>query len=58
MARASAAHDGTADVFALSRSDIVVIGLVCVSAGIALGFFLPAVAGFAARFPIPFGDVI
>ncbi|MCM1013181.1 MULTISPECIES: YqeB family protein [Brevibacterium] len=47
-----------ADVFALSRSDIVVISLVCVAAGIALGFFLPAVAGLAARFPIPFGDII
>lgn len=46
------------DVFALKRSDLAVIGLVCVSAGIALGFFLPAIGAFATRFPIPFGGVI
>ncbi|MCF2572616.1 hypothetical protein HX613_11060 [Brevibacterium sp. UCMA 11754] len=45
-------------MFALSRADILVIGVVCVGIGVALGFFLPAVGAFAARFPIPFGDVI
>lgn len=48
----------TADVFSLSRTDVLVIGVVCVGVGIALGFFLPAVGAFAARFPIPFGDVV
>lgn len=44
--------------FALSRTDVIFIGLVCVSIGVALGFFLPTIGSFAARFPIPFGDVI
>ena len=48
----------TADVFSLSRADVLVIGIVCVGIGIALGFFLPAVGAFAAQFPIPFGEVI
>lgn len=47
-----------ADVFELNRSDILVIGLACVGIGVALGFFLPAVGAFAARFPIPFGDAV
>lgn len=47
-----------ADVFELNRSDTLVIGLVCVGIGVALGFFLPAVGAFAARFPIPFGDLV
>ncbi|MFP3395773.1 hypothetical protein SB749_05475 [Brevibacterium sp. SIMBA_078] len=44
--------------FALSRTDVVVIGLVCTGIGVALGFFLPALGSLAATFPIPFGDVI
>lgn len=47
-----------ADVFELNRSDTLVIGVICVSIGVALGFFLPAVGAFAARFPIPFGDAV
>ena len=54
----SSAARTSAEVFALSRADILVVGVVCVGVGIALGFFLPAVGAFAARFPIPFGDVI
>lgn len=50
--------DSTAEVFELNRTDTLVIGLVCVTAGVALGFFLPALGTFAARFPIPFGDII
>ncbi|EKU46069.1 MULTISPECIES: YqeB family protein [Brevibacterium] len=49
---------GESEVFELKRSDAVIIGLVCVAAGIALGFFLPALGSVAARFPIPFGDAI
>ncbi len=45
-------------VFALSRADIAIISVGCVAIGVALGFFLPAIGGFAARFPIPFGDII
>lgn len=48
----------TAATFALSRTDVVVIGLVCIGIGVALGFFLPALGSIAATFPIPFGDVI
>ncbi|WP_092009606.1 YqeB family protein [Brevibacterium siliguriense] len=47
-----------AATFALSRTDVAVIGLVCIGIGVALGFFLPALGSFAATFPIPFGDVI
>lgn len=47
-----------ADVFELSPSDAIMVGLVCIAAGVALGFFLPAVGAFAAKFPIPFGDII
>lgn len=43
--------------FGLTRVDGVVIGSVCVAVGIALGFFLPAIANFASRFPIPFGGL-
>ncbi|GAA1858132.1 YqeB family protein [Brevibacterium marinum] len=46
------------DVFALGRTDVFVIGLVCVGIGVGLGFFLPALGSFAATFPIPFGEVI
>ena len=46
------------ETFALSRTDVVVIGLVCIGIGVALGFFLPALGSIAATFPIPFGDVI
>lgn len=44
--------------FALSRSDVVVTGIVCIGIGVALGFFLPALGSIAATFPIPFGDII
>ncbi|UVI36200.1 YqeB family protein [Brevibacterium spongiae] len=44
--------------FALSRTDVVIIGLVCIGVGVALGFFLPALGSIAAKFPIPFGEVI
>lgn len=44
--------------FALSRNDVLVIGLVCVGVGIGLGFLLPTLGSFAAKFPIPFGDII
>ncbi|WP_432790278.1 hypothetical protein QYM46_00475 [Brevibacterium sp. K11IcPPYGO002] len=47
-----------AETFALSRTDVVVIGLVCIGIGVALCFFLPALGSLAATFPIPFGDVI
>jgi hypothetical protein len=46
------------ETFALSRSDVLFLGLICVAIGVGLGFFLPAIGGFASRFPIPFGDVI
>ena len=45
-------------VFKLGRTDIIVIGLVCVGLGVALGFLLPTLGSLAARFPIPFGDPI
>lgn len=54
----SATNDSSASVFALGWAEVVVIGAVCVGVGIALGFFLPALGAFAARFPIPFGDVV
>lgn len=44
--------------FELSIGDTIIIGLGCVAAGIALGFFLPFIGGFAARFPLPFGDLL
>ncbi|WP_423058223.1 YqeB family protein [Brevibacterium linens] len=47
-----------AETFAPSRTDVVIIGLVCLGIGVALGFFLPALGSIAAKFPIPFGDVI
>ena len=47
-----------AETFAPSRTDVVIIGLVCLGIGVALGFFLPALGSIAATFPIPFGDVI
>lgn len=47
-----------AATFALSRTDVVIIGLVCIGIGVALGFFLPTLGSIAATFPIPFGDVI
>lgn len=34
------------------------LALICVIAGVALGFFLPALGNFAATFPIPFGEPI
>ncbi|WP_231444231.1 hypothetical protein [Brevibacterium zhoupengii] len=55
---ASSSANGTAAVFTLGRADVAVIGAVCVAIGVALGFFLPALGSFAARFPIPFGDVV
>lgn len=54
----SATNGSAASVFALGRADIVVIGAICVGVGIALGFFLPALGAFAAKFPIPFGDIV
>ncbi|WP_209369949.1 YqeB family protein [Brevibacterium renqingii] len=45
-------------VFKLTRTDVIVIGVVCVGLGIALGFLLPALGSLAAKFPIPFGDPI
>lgn len=45
-------------VFKLGRTDIIVIGFVCVGIGVALGFLLPTLGSLAARFPIPFGDPI
>ena len=51
-------QSSTAATFALSRTDVVVIGLICIGIGVALGFFLPALGSLAATFPIPFGDVI
>ncbi|MDN5807483.1 MAG: hypothetical protein L0I80_00855 [Brevibacterium sp.] len=50
-------NDG-ASVFRLGRADVLVIGAVCVSIGVALGFFLPALGTFATKFPIPFGEAI
>lgn len=47
-----------AETFAPTRTDVVIIGLVCLGIGVALGFFLPALGSIAAKFPIPFGDVI
>ena len=44
-------------VFALSRADIVIISVGCVAIGVALGFFLPAIGGFAARFPAVLGII-
>lgn len=46
------------ETFKLTRSDTMILALVCVLAGIALGFFLPAIGIFASKFPIPFGNVI
>lgn len=46
------------ETFGLSTSDAVIAVVVCTSIGVALGFFLPAIGGFAARFPIPFGDAV
>lgn len=51
-------HEARSTTFALGRTDIVIIGLVCIVIGVALGFFLPALGSLAARFPIPFGDPI
>jgi hypothetical protein len=57
-------HDPTAQqtpaaaTFALGRTEVIVIGLVCIGIGVALGFFLPALGSIAPTFPIPFGDVI
>ncbi|WP_246840090.1 hypothetical protein [Auritidibacter sp. NML130574] len=44
--------------FGLTRTDAIIIAIACASAGVALGFFLPALGTFAAQFPIPFGDAI
>ncbi|WP_166968779.1 YqeB family protein [Brevibacterium atlanticum] len=48
----------TATTFSLRTGDVIIIGIVCIGIGVALGFFLPALGSFAARFPIPFGDPI
>ncbi|MGC2939077.1 MULTISPECIES: YqeB family protein [unclassified Brevibacterium] len=54
----TARQSRTAATFALGRTDVIIIGLVCIGVGVALGFFLPALGSLAAKFPIPFGEVI
>ena len=49
---------GQPSTFELGRGDAIVLGLICVIAGVALGFFLPEIGNFAATFPIPFGEPI
>lgn len=51
-------RSGNAATFSLSTGDVIIIGIACIAIGVALGFFLPALGSFAARFPIPFGDPI
>jgi hypothetical protein len=54
----AAQNSAEADTFALGTIDVIIIGVVCVGIGVALGFLLPMLGSVAATFPIPFGDVI
>ncbi|OYO04230.1 YqeB family protein [Enemella evansiae] len=48
----------SARTFKLQSTGVMVLLLVCVVAGVGLGLLLPWLGGLAARFPLPYGDVL
>lgn len=48
---------GSATTIGTSRKTVVLVAALCVSSGTAVGYYLPAIARFASRVPIPLDDV-